>query len=62
MKTITNENDRANAIKLFWSVYVMDRRWSFGIGMPFVIQDHDLDPSLPEPVRLFSLRLLKVNC
>jgi hypothetical protein len=26
------------------------RRSSLGIGVPFVIQDHDVDPSMPEPV------------
>ncbi len=38
------------ALKIFWSIYVLDRRWSFGTGMPFAIQDADIDPSLPEPV------------
>jgi len=37
-------------IKLFWSIYVLDRRWSFGTGMPFALQDADIDPLLPEPV------------
>lgn len=42
------------AIKLFWTIYVLDRRFSFGTGMPFAIQDTDIDPSLPEPVRTVS--------
>ncbi|KAL3420608.1 fungal specific transcription factor domain-containing protein [Phlyctema vagabunda] len=49
-KNVTDEEERSNAIKVFWSVYVLDRRWSFGTGMPFAIQDADIDPSLPEPV------------
>ncbi|RDW71865.1 hypothetical protein BP5796_07899 [Coleophoma crateriformis] len=48
-KTVTDEDERRSAIKLFWSIYVLDRRWSFGTGMPFALQDADIDPSLPEP-------------
>lgn len=50
LKTIPDEEERAHAIKVFWSVYVLDRRWSFGTGMPFALQDADIDPALPEPV------------
>ncbi|KAK5405216.1 hypothetical protein LTR06_008911 [Exophiala xenobiotica] len=42
-------NQRRWVIKLFWCVYVLDRRWSFGAGMPFALQDMDIDPDLPEP-------------
>jgi hypothetical protein len=49
-KVVTDEEERSNAIKLFWSIYVLDRRWSFGTGMPFALQDSDIDPNLPEPV------------
>ena len=50
-KTLLNTDERLQACKLFWSIYVLDRRWSFGTGMPFAIQDADIDPALPEPVR-----------
>lgn len=50
IKTFSNEEECAWAIKLFWSIYVLDRRWSFGTGMPFALQDADIDPLLPEPV------------
>jgi hypothetical protein len=30
---------------------VLDRRWSLGTGMPFALQDADLDHNLPKPVR-----------
>ncbi|KAL3476490.1 hypothetical protein BJX99DRAFT_258423 [Aspergillus californicus] len=36
-------------LKLFWSVRVLDLRWSFGTGMPFSVDDSDIDPWLPEP-------------
>jgi hypothetical protein len=53
-RVVTDEDERSNAIKLFWSIYVLDRRWSFGTGMPFALQDADIDPNLPEPVSLQS--------
>ncbi|KAF2740003.1 hypothetical protein EJ04DRAFT_456614 [Polyplosphaeria fusca] len=45
----TVPEERAAAIRTFWSVYVLDRRWSFGTGMPFALQDTDIDPNLPKP-------------
>ncbi|KAK3115794.1 hypothetical protein LTR53_004525 [Teratosphaeriaceae sp. CCFEE 6253] len=44
-----DESERAETILLFWSIYVLDRRWSFGTGMPFALQDADIDPQLPKP-------------
>jgi len=37
------------ARRLFWCIYVLDRKWSFGSGLPFGIQDIDIDTNLPEP-------------
>lgn len=37
------------ASRLFWCIYVLDRKWSFGTGLPFAIQDCDMDTDLPEP-------------
>ncbi|EEQ83543.1 fungal specific transcription factor [Blastomyces dermatitidis ER-3] len=48
-KVCPNEADIPSVAKLFWSVYCLDRRWSFGMGLPFIIQDEDIDSSLPEP-------------
>ncbi|KAJ4352871.1 hypothetical protein N0V95_003846 [Ascochyta clinopodiicola] len=42
-------DEQASAIRIFWSVYVLDRRWSLGTGMPFALQDADLDHNLPKP-------------
>jgi hypothetical protein len=44
-----NEEDRVAGLNLFWSIYVLDRRWSFGTGLPFAFQDADIDPLLPRP-------------
>ena len=49
-KMFSNEEERTAALMLFWSIYVLDRRWSFGTGMSFAFQDADLDPNLPKPV------------
>lgn len=42
------------AVKLFWGVYILDRRWSFNTGIPFTLQDTDIDPHLPYPVNLLA--------
>ncbi|KAH0361090.1 fungal transcriptional regulatory protein, partial [Aureobasidium melanogenum] len=44
-----DEEQRTTAMLSFWSVYCLDRRWSFGTGMPFALQDSDIDPNLPRP-------------
>jgi len=45
-----DEQQQLWANKLFWCIYVLDRRWSFGTGLPFAFHDEDIDPDLPEPV------------
>lgn len=40
---------RDRVLRLFWSIYILDIRWSFGTGMPFSLEDTDIDPWLPEP-------------
>ncbi|CAK7275076.1 hypothetical protein SEPCBS119000_006496 [Sporothrix epigloea] len=47
---ITDEQQRRNAINTFWSAYVLDRRWSFGTGLPYVMHDDKIDPNLPLPI------------
>lgn len=44
------EEERSSCVLLFWAIYCLDRRWSFGTGMPFALQDSDIDPNLPKPV------------
>lgn len=51
-RDFAEHDEQSWALKLFWSIFVLDRRWSFGTGLPFAIQDADIDPSLPEPVRV----------
>ena len=42
-------SEREQTILVFWSIYVLDRRWAFGTGMPFALQDADIDPMCPKP-------------
>ncbi|ORY58419.1 uncharacterized protein BCR38DRAFT_489345 [Pseudomassariella vexata] len=46
---IADEEERRNAIVTFWSAYVIDRRWSFATGLPYVVPDGEVDPDLPYP-------------
>jgi Fungal specific transcription factor domain len=49
-KSIFNtDEERTSATLLFWSVRVLDQRWSFGTGLPFAMQDADIDPLLQKP-------------
>lgn len=48
--TFQNMQERELANRLFWCIYCLDRRWSFGTGLPFGIQEDDIDPGLLEPV------------
>lgn len=50
LRAFNTEEELVAVNKLFWSVYCLDRRWSIGTGLPFTIQDEDIDPYLPEPV------------
>ncbi|KAF5971724.1 fungal specific transcription factor factor [Fusarium coicis] len=44
----------------FWSLYTLDRRWSFGTGLPFAVQDSEINrPSLPTNDSSYSLAYLK---
>lgn len=51
---IQNEEERKNALNSFWTAYVLDRRWAFGTGLPFVMQDEEIDGQLPFPVSVLS--------
>ncbi|KAH9999712.1 hypothetical protein F4779DRAFT_605253 [Xylariaceae sp. FL0662B] len=49
LEQITDEEERVNAINTFWAAYVLDRRWAFATGLPYVLRDEDIDPRLPSP-------------
>ncbi|KAK1983092.1 fungal-specific transcription factor domain-containing protein [Colletotrichum cereale] len=48
-KKFKEATERKMAVRLFWCVYTLDRRWGFGAGLPFVIHGFDIDQQLPEP-------------
>lgn len=49
--TTNQEGDEGvRIIRLFWSIYILDRRWSLGTGLPFTLKESDIDTSLPKPV------------
>ncbi|KAF5568419.1 fungal specific transcription factor domain-containing protein [Fusarium phyllophilum] len=41
--------ERKMAIRMFWSVHTLDRRWSFGSGLLFIIQSNDIDSNISWP-------------
>jgi len=54
---IADDGARRNALMSFWSAYVLDRRWSFATGLPYVCDDDKIDPKLPMPVSCSTLPL-----
>lgn len=46
---LNNDQERKMVVRLFWCIQTLDRRWSFGSGLPFVIRDEDIDQSFPPP-------------
>ena len=50
IRSFPQADQLSDAINTFWSIYILDRRWSIGIGIPFIIQDDDIDSNLPKPV------------
>ncbi|OAL19366.1 hypothetical protein AYO22_09910 [Fonsecaea multimorphosa] len=46
LKHFPGEDARKEVLRIFWSVYTLDRRSSLGLGVPFVIQDSLVDPAL----------------
>ncbi|KAH9872307.1 hypothetical protein IAQ61_005142 [Plenodomus lingam] len=53
MESFKDERSRSLAVQVFWVVYELDRRWSFGTSLSFALHDRDIDPQLPEPGREF---------
>jgi len=49
-KQFPSEPLRSRALEVFWSIYVLDRRWSYGTGRGFALQETDFVQTLPRPV------------
>ncbi|KAI0466272.1 fungal-specific transcription factor domain-containing protein [Xylaria cf. heliscus] len=54
MDNYKSADHQSKATRIFWCVYALDRRWSFGVGLSFALNDRDIDPELPEPGEDFS--------
>ncbi|KAK3904895.1 hypothetical protein C8A05DRAFT_13250 [Staphylotrichum tortipilum] len=48
LENFADPERQMSALCLFWCVYVLDRGFSFGVGLSFNLNDHDIDPDLPE--------------
>lgn len=48
-----DRTSRKMATQVFWTVYQLDRRWSFGTSLSFALNDKDIDSDLPEPGQEF---------
>ena len=46
----SSHSNSLDATSIFWSVYVLERRMSTSLGVPFVLQDIDIDNALARPV------------
>jgi hypothetical protein len=51
-RNLPDDQVRAWAMRLFWCIYILDRRWSIGLSLPFTLQDADIDPETLQHVRL----------
>lgn len=54
-------HDRARARHILWSAYTLDRRWSFGTGLPFAILESDIDYDVDPLVRICLYHVSKLN-
>ena len=50
-RNIIHKSQQSAATALFWSIYVLERRSCIGLGVPFIMQDSDIDPTLPRPTK-----------
>ncbi|KAJ4294647.1 hypothetical protein N0V90_008338 [Kalmusia sp. IMI 367209] len=49
LNSFKDAEERKLAVQVFWVVYELDRRWSFGTSLSFALNDRDIDTPLPEP-------------
>ncbi|KAF4595509.1 fungal specific transcription factor domain-containing protein [Ophiocordyceps camponoti-floridani] len=55
---IADEAERTIALNSFWTAFVLDRRWGFAAGLPFTLQDDEIDPELPFPGSPFLVAMI----
>lgn len=47
-ETCPNAVDREHRIRLWWSIYAMDKFWGIKSGLPSLVSDHDMHVDLPK--------------
>ncbi|KAI0477530.1 hypothetical protein GGR56DRAFT_413227 [Xylariaceae sp. FL0804] len=55
---ITDQEERRIALNTFWTAFALDRRWSLVTGLPYVIQDDEVDVHLPYPDSPFLVPMI----
>jgi hypothetical protein len=58
---ISDEAERRAARTAFWTAYILDRRWSFATGLPYVIHDDHVDPKLEGPGHPFMVAMVSYS-
>ncbi|KAF2012904.1 hypothetical protein BU24DRAFT_494824 [Aaosphaeria arxii CBS 175.79] len=53
MDQFQDPDARNAALQVFWVVYELDRRWTFGTSLSFALNDRDIDAQLPEPDKTY---------
>jgi hypothetical protein len=57
----SDNEQRLRAVQMFWTIYMLDRRFSFGTGRSFAIPECDIDLDLPKSVRTSPRHYLPTN-
>ncbi|KAL4899145.1 hypothetical protein BDW74DRAFT_189518 [Aspergillus multicolor] len=60
-KYFPDEAQWPEIVRIFWSIYSLDRRWSFGTGLPFSIHDEDIDQMEPDPSMQYLRCMITYN-
>ena len=47
LRSFSTVIQRQQAILCFWSAYTLDRRSSIGLGLPYILQDKEIDTEAP---------------
>lgn len=58
VRNFPQKHEQEHAINVIWSVIVLDRQLSYGLGLPLSLPASDMDANFPEPVSIFLIRFL----
>ncbi|KAL4813059.1 fungal-specific transcription factor domain-containing protein [Aspergillus spinulosporus] len=60
-KNFPDEAQWPDIVRIFWSIYSLDRRWSLGTGLPFSMHDEDIDQMEPDPSLQYLRCMISYN-